>query len=332
MQRARYLLKRKTPRPIQNPADAKITLSSGVEIYRQIRILPRDAYGEWPFEHEKKPDPIFEGPLDDGSRDIRSHKRLRIEPKKWGKRKASQEEDEDVFIDDGGYPSYSLLDEWGPDLKDEEIAMDEMKKDKGKMIKQEISDEEEQLDVERKSQATVSGHEDLTMGDCLDHFPAVKKMLSFNDTGSDLKDEEIDVDEIKKDKGKMTKQEINDEEEQLDVERKGQATVSGHADLTMGDYLDHFPAVKKIFNFNDTRPKCLEFPKMPSLVDRPVYLAGKELLPSCVTLSPNLKQVTPFIGQAKPVVMPWSHPQVPPHLQRRWIKACTVMTRYLRFI
>lgn len=109
MQRVHYLLKGLTPPPIENPAGAKITLTSGVEIFRQIRILPRDAYDKWPFEHKKRPKPMFEGPLDDGSKVMKSPKRLRIEPKEWGKKKASQVED--VFIEDGGYPSYSLLDE-----------------------------------------------------------------------------------------------------------------------------------------------------------------------------------------------------------------------------
>ena len=94
MQRISHLLKGKSPPPIKNPKDAVIQVSSESEIFKQIRILPRDAYGEWPFEHEARPSPISECVLDSNPSGTKLREQKGTDKKKDGSRKEAMGEEE----------------------------------------------------------------------------------------------------------------------------------------------------------------------------------------------------------------------------------------------
>jgi len=115
MKRVSRLLNGKSPSPIDNPEGAVIEVSSESEIFKQIRILPRDAYGEWPFEHEARSSPIFECVLDSDPSGTKVREQKGTDRKKDG----SKEGGDGGGGDDGGSPSSSLLDEWGLDEEGE---------------------------------------------------------------------------------------------------------------------------------------------------------------------------------------------------------------------
>lgn len=192
MERVDAVDKGETPPPFRNYDDAPVLITSELQIFRQIRILPRDAYKVCLFKTGDRKFPESEGPLDDDAMEMKSSsRRTRREERQRGKRKASHLEDPSEE-GDGKYPANSLLCDWdsgevkedqqNDNIRQEKELSDEfsIEDERRETIQQKISDSEEESSVEGRNDMKISGPDNLSICDYLDHFSMVKKMIDTN--------------------------------------------------------------------------------------------------------------------------------------------------------
>jgi hypothetical protein len=140
MSRADLVAKGETLPPVTIPS---VKVTSEMDIFRQLRVLPRDAYKFGIFATGKRKSPIFEGALDSSGTGNRSSRSER----KQKRRKEDRS--------DGGYPPFSLLDDWPDEFEEDGDQKKEIK------------------DADTK----ISGPNDISFDDYLNHFAMVKRII-----------------------------------------------------------------------------------------------------------------------------------------------------------